>query len=401
MTAFALTAALLAALALAWILPGLLRHRRAASAASVNANLAVLRDQLTELERDLANSTISAQQYDESRRELERRALEESRGVERQTAPSTGSATRTAIALGVALPVGAALLYWQLGNPAAIFAPARDGAAAVTPQQIEQMVSDLAARLEKAPDDAAGWALLGRSYFALQRYPQSAAAYARAAALQQDNASLLADYADALAMSQGRRIDGPVIAILERALELDPQQWKALAMAASAAFERKQYEKAAGYWETLRARAPAESEFARLLEANIAEARALGGIESSAAVPPAGASVRGTVSLSPGLAGKADPSDTVFVFARAADGPRQPLAIIRRQVKDLPLEFALDDSQAMTPQAKLSHFADVVISARVSKAAQAAPQSGDLQGASGKVKVGASGVAVVIDSVVP
>jgi cytochrome c-type biogenesis protein CcmH len=91
----------------------------------------------------------------------------------------------------------------------------------------------------------------------------------------------------------------------------------------------------------------------------------------------------------------------VFVFARAAEGPRMPLAILRKQVKDLPVEFALDDSMAMAPNMKLSSFAEVVVGARVSRSGNATPQSGDLEGLSRPVKVGASGVAVVIDNTLP
>jgi len=238
----------------------------------------------------------------------------------------------------------------------------------------------------------------------MQRYQDATAAYARAVALLKDDADLLADYADALAMSQGRRMEGKPLQLIEQALQIDPTQWKALAMAGSAAFERKEYKQAIGYWEKLRSRAEPDSEFARNVAANIEEARQLGGIKSGAAskpTPPAAASVRGTVSLSPALAGKAGPGDTVFIFTRAADGPRQPLALVRRQVKDLPAGFTLDDSQAMSPEMKLSNFREVVVSARISKSGGATPQSGDLQGVSRKVKVGASNVAVVIDSVVP
>ncbi|MCE9640738.1 MAG: c-type cytochrome biogenesis protein CcmI, partial [Betaproteobacteria bacterium] len=235
--------------------------------------------------------------------------------------------------------------------------------------------------------------------------------YERAAAILKDNADLLADYADALAMAQGRRLDGKPLQIIERALQIDPMQWKALALAGTAAFERKDYRKAIGYWEKLQSQAPQGSEFARQVGANIEEARELGGIKPLARAEPkadakaqkqaAGASVDGTVTLSRELAGKAAPTDTVFVFARAVEGPRMPLAIVRFQVKDLPAKFHLDDSLAMSPEMKLSKFPDVVIGARVSKAASATPQAGDLQGSSKPVKVGAAGVNVVIDQVVP
>ncbi len=404
MTGFAVIAALLVMVALGWVLPVLLRRRDAAGAAPAGvANLEVLRHQLAELDGDLSNELISPRQYEQARHDLERRVLEDTRVETINAAAPAVVSRRTALALGILLPVCAALLYLQFGSPAAISPRAAE--VAVAPEQIEVMISQLAGRLEKTPDDANGWALLGRSYFVMQRFAEAAAAYERAAALAKDDAALLADYADALAMSQGRRFDDRVIAIVERALKLDPAQSKALAMAGSAAFERRDYGKAIVYWERLKQRAGADSDFIRMLDSSIAEAQRLA--DATPAAKPktetivAGTGVRGTVSLSPALAAKANPSDTVFVFARAAQGPRQPLAAIRREVKDLPLQFSLDDTHAMAPELKLSNYDQVVVGARISKSAQAAPQSGDLQGASAPVKVGATGVAVVIDTIVP
>ncbi len=403
---FALIAVALVVLALLWLLPALLSSRRVSRAVQSSAsNLAILKDQLGELERDLGNGTLSPQQYQHAREDIERRVLEEARDAPGYSARQTSGARWTALALAVAIPLCATFLYLQLGSPDAIsWRNPADRERNVTPQEIEAMVARLAARLEETPEDGNGWALLARSYLVLQRYQDSVAAYARAVALIKDDADLLADYADALAMSQGRRIDGKALQIVEQALQLNPVQWKALAMAGSAAFERKEYKKAIGYWEKLQQRAEPDSEFARIVAANIDEAKQLGGIKSGIPAKPArvaAASVHGTVSLSRALAGKADSSDTVFIFARATQGPRVPLAIIRRQVKDLPLTFSLDDSQAMAPEMKLSNYAEVVVGARVSKSANATPQSGDLQGNSRTVKVGASNVAVVIDSVVP
>jgi cytochrome c-type biogenesis protein CcmH len=111
--------------------------------------------------------------------------------------------------------------------------------------------------------------------------------------------------------------------------------------------------------------------------------------------------VSGTVSLSAALASKADPNDTVFVLARASQGPRMPLAVFRKQVKDLPLKFTLDDSMAMRPAMKLSGFDQVVVAARVSKSGMAMPMAGDLQGESAVINPGTSDLKIVIDKVVP
>jgi len=415
MTLFLLIAVVMAAIALAWVLPVLLRRRDTAVIVQTRAsNLAILKDQLAELEQDVAAGTLPQAQYQQAREDLERRAYEEAREPVAPVAVVPAPARRTAIMLAALLPVCAAALYWQFGTPEGL-APAAEvhGGSKVTPQEVEAMVAKLAARMQQSPDDGNGWALLARSYLVMQRHADAVAAYERAVALIKDDADLLADYADALAMTQGRRIEGKPLKVVERALKIDPLQWKALAMAGSAAFERKDFKTAVAYWEKLQSRAEPGSDFAREVAANVDEARQLGGLKVAASdAPPvkadakstgdsAGASVEGTVALSRELAGKAAPTDTVFVFARAAEGPRMPLAIMRFQVKDLPAKFHLDDSMAMSPAAKLSNHPNVIIGARVSKSANATPQPGDLQGASKPVKAGATGVTVIIDQLVP
>jgi cytochrome c-type biogenesis protein CcmH len=416
MMQFIVIAILMAVVALAWVLPALLRRRTSAATVQGRAsNLAILQDQLAELEQDLAARTLPQQQYQQAREDLERRAIEETRDAAPSAAAAPAPAQWTAVALTLLLPLCAAGLYWQFGTPEGLTQAAANhsGAGKVSQQDVEAMVSKLAARLEQTPDDAKGWAMLGRSYLYMRRPDQAVAANERAVSLEKNDADLLADYADALALAQDKRIEGKPLQLLERALKIDPTQWKALAMAGSEAFNRKDYKTAVAYWERLEQRTEPGSDFAREVASNIQEARELGGLKVSANATPApkaearpqpmaaGAGVDGSVTLSPGLAGKAAPTDTVFIFARAAEGPRMPLAILRMQVRDLPAKFHLDDSLAMSPAMKLSNFSDVVIGARISKAGSATPQSGDLQGASKPLKVGSAGVKIVIDQVVP
>jgi len=434
MTGFLVVAVIFVAIALAWILPPLLRREKVENATSAEAsNLAILQDGLTELERDLRNGTLPAQQYLSARQDLERRVLEEARVVAPRQ-PQAAHARWIAVAFAIAIPLCAAALYWQLGAPDAVtWNAASTGGGDAKHPQVEAMVGQLARRLEKSPEDGNGWALLGRSYFIMKRYPDAVTAYARAAALIKDDADLLADYADAVAMAQDRRIDARVMQIVDAALRIDPVQWKALAIAGSAAFDRKDYATAVSYWQRLQAHTEPTSELARVVAENIAEAQELGGIKptgspvkplapdgmksiakpaiasapdgmKSTATPagsPAAAGVRGTVSLSPALAGKVSPTDALFIFARATAGPRMPLAVVRRQVKDLRFTFALDDSQAMAPEMTLSKFRDVVVGARISKSGSAIPQSGDLQGLSPAVQTGAGNIKIIIDQVVP
>jgi cytochrome c-type biogenesis protein CcmH len=265
------------------------------------------------------------------------------------------------------------------------------------------MVAKLAARLEAAPDDADGWALLARSYYALERFPQAIAAYGRAVKLRTDDANLYADYADALAMTRERRFDAEVLALIGQALKVDPDHPKALLLAATAAAGRGDQRSATAYLEHLQRLLPPESHFAQVVGQRLAEARTQGdgGKSAPTARAASGASIAGRVELNKAIAGKAAPTDTVFILARAPEGSRMPLAILKRQVKDLPAEFALSDEQAMSPAMKLSSFPEVVIVARVSKSGSAAPQSGDLLGTAPGIKLGTAGVRVVIDTVVP
>jgi len=408
-TVFVLIAVVMAAAAVMWMLPPLLRRRSDDGGVERTAsNLAVYRDQLAELDADLNSGTLSGAQYQQAKLEIERRALDETGGENTPAHRISRNGRWMAAVLAAAIPLCAASLYWLLGNPDGL-SPQRAAVAGgehqITAQQIEAMVAKLAARLEQNPDDAKGWATLARSYAAMQRFPEALAAYAKATALARDDAALLADYADVLATSTGRDLEGRPLELITQALKLDPNQWKALALAGTAAFNRKDYKTAVGYWEKLLQQLPPDAEFGQSMKSSIAEARQLGGIKSNATTtspPPAvAASVSGTVTVSPALAVKVQPTDTVFIFTRAAEGSRQPVAAVRRQARDLPAEFTLDDSQAMSAELKLSGLREVVVGARISKSGSATPQSGDLQGISQKVKVGATGVAVVIDSVVP
>jgi cytochrome c-type biogenesis protein CcmH len=388
MTGFWLLGAALALAALAWVLWPLLRGRPGGPVSRQAANVSIYRDQLRELEHDLAAGTLARADYERSRAEIEARLLEDVR--EPDAAPVRPARRGTALALGAAIPVLALAVYLAVGNPGMLSRQVEHGA---TVQQLEAMTARLAARLRENPDDAQGWQLLGRSYAALGRYAEAADAYARAAVRAPRDADLLVDFADVLAMARGQRLAGEPEKLVQRALELDPKNLKGLALAGTAAYERKDFAQAAAYWERMLPLVPAGSEDARMIEQNVAEARQLAG-------SPA-ASVQGTVSLSPALKDRAAPDDLVFVFARAAEGPPMPLAVARARVRDLPYSFRLDDSMAMTPAMKLSAFPRVVIGARISKSGNATPQPGDLQGASAPVANDAGEVRVVIDRVVP
>ncbi len=410
MTVFWIFALGLIALALALVLPPLFSQRvnkPSTSASAQSANLAILRDQIAQLDAERVAGSLDVAQNAQARAEIERRALEEESMPEFSTVARPPVRTAVAVALGV--PLIAFGLYGFLGNSQALL-PASQIAAPggdVTLAQVESMVAQLAQRLENPeadrPADPEAWAMLARSYAALQRYPEASKAYARASELAPTNAQLLADHADVLAMLQGQSAAGEPTRLIERALKLDPNNLKALALAGSAAFERQDFAAATTYWTKARAGAPAGSEFASALDRSLAEI----GNNKGATVEPimsaaaAGASVAGSVRLAPALADKIRPDDTVYIFARAAEGPRMPVAIVRRKASELPINFTLDDSTAMSAELKLSGFSQVVVGARISRSGDATPQSGDLIGQSAPVKPGTAHLLVTIGDVQP
>ena len=246
----------------------------------------------------------------------------------------------------------------------------------------------------------------------------------RSVELNPGNAQIMADHADVLAMLQGQSMVGEPTRLFERALVLDPNNLKALALAGSAAFEKKDFAKAAALWSKAQGLAPPGSDFAKGLASSVEEARSASGASGASGAPaaapvggaqvaaksapttataPASAtsSIQGVVDLAPALRGKVAADDTVFIFARAAQGPRMPLAILKRKASELPISFTLDDSTAMADELKLSKFELVVVGARVSRSGNALPQAGDLVGQSAPVKAGGGKLTLVIDSVQP
>ena len=420
MIAFWISAAVLLLLALALVLPALLKakisHVSPADGAvdrAAQANLSVLRSQLTQLDADFAAGSMNADQLALAKSDIERRALEEESGSETTTtATAPTQSKRTAWALGLTIPLVALGIYGFIGNIAALD-PANLQAKAdaePTPEQLAAMVSAFAARLEAVPAnqpaDPKAWEMLARSYAAMQKFPEADKAYQRAVELNPGNAQIMADHADVLAMLQGQSMVGEPTKLFERALVLDPNNLKALALAGSAAFEKKDFAKAVALWSKAQGLAPPGSDFAKGLASSVEEAKIAAGaptavVKSAPTVATAPANLQGVVSLSSALKSKIAPDDTVFIFARAAQGPRMPLAILKRKASELPITFTLDDSTAMADELKLSKFDWVVVGARVSKSGNALPQSGDLVGQSAPVKAGGDKLTLVIDSVQP
>lgn len=381
------------------------------------ANLEILRDQSAELETDLRNDLLTQEAFEQGKRELQVRLLEEVKTTtEQNVKPPRNPAKVLAIVLAVLLPLFSVPLYLTIGNTKAMQPQEElaiaDGFGVI---RSETALQDLEKKMERLPENPDGWLLLARSYSELQRFPDAVRAYGNLVKLVPNEAQLWADYADATAMNNGQSLLGEPTKYLDKALQLDGNNTSALALSGSAAMERGDYAAAITHWQNLVNLLPADYPDVQMIRDGIKQAREFlsmqkGGKQKLAQLPvdktpekaaadPAFA-ITGKVALSPALAGKVAPTDIVFILARAAEGPKMPLAVLRKQVKDLPLQFTLDDSMAMQPQLKLSGFDHVVVVARVSKSGSPMAQPGDLQGTAGTVKPGSRGLNIVIDAVV-
>ena len=404
---FAFIAALIVLAVLAIILPPLWCAPRASSAVNRRqANLDIFRDQLAELERDRREGLLAQEDFEQARSELQRRLLDE---VAPESAPQvSGGGRRTALALLVAIPLAATAGYALLGRPEAL-EPLR-AQARVSPQQIEEMLVKLVDRLKASPDDTQGWVMLARSYKALGRYPESAEAYSHGGALVDADAALLADYAEVLAQLAGS-LEGKPLELIARALKLDPNDAQSLFLAGDAASDRQDYPAVADYWGRLLPQLDPASQDGQIIGAAVDKAReivsqsggkAIAGGKTTAGKAVANAeAIGGEVTISGKVASQAKPDDLLFIFARADEGSRMPLAVLRMSVADLPLAFRLDDAMALPGGKKISEFAQVTLEARIAKAGKAQTSSGDLFGSIKGVKPGSQNVKLVIDQVQP
>ena len=395
MTIFILFSALIVAVALILLVRPLWRGSPAvvAPAERKEANLAIFRDQLAELEREKAEGTLAEAEFEQAQRELRRRLLEEIPADGDDTVAAVrGASRKTAIVVAVLLPLLAIGGYVLLGKPQALDPLATVQPATMTPEKIQSMVAGLAEKLKANPDDAQGWLMLGRSYKMLGRNAEAAEAYGKGEAAMVDDPDMLTDYADLLAMLAGGSLDGKPLALINKALHVDPDHVLALWLAGTASFNRRDYADAAVFWERAVKLLPEESDDGRMLSESVAEAKR----RSSVKIDPA-KSVAGRVELAPAMKARVDPGDTVFIFARPTDGTRIPLAVAKVRVSDLPYAFVLDDGSAVMSDKRISGQASVTVEARVSKSGNAVARDGDLQSKAVTVRVGERKLKLVID----
>jgi len=415
---FWLVALVLATASVAALVWPLLRSRAREAIGEDAAATDVYRDQKRQLDEEVAVGAITHAERDAQVDELATRLSRElDERVATTREPAARSSYVAAVILVGVIPIAALALYATFGSPAALRAQSATAESKMSAEQIDELVAKLAGRMKEHPEDPKGWQLLARTYAALGRFDESVAAYKEAAARGAPDASLYADWADAVAM-RNQSLGGESSQLIAQALALDPNHPKALALAATAALERKDYAGAITDWRRLKAQFPPQSDEAKSIDAMIAEAdaaqRGEGKPPREAAAAPgaspsattgnasaaAAAAITGRVSLDPKLRDRVAPGDVLFIYARAANGPRMPLAVLRSSAGDLPRDFRLDDSLAMTPAARLSNASEVIVEARISKSGSATPAPGDLRGTSAPLAPGAHDVVIVINDVV-
>lgn len=415
-----LTAVMVAA-GLAIIAPALLRKQQPATLDRDAQNITIARERLAELDAELSKGQISAEEHANTRRELEQALLLDLDAGSGVASPEVGGSTAhgkvALLSLTLLVPLVGVLIYQQLGTPGLIAtATTTQTAAADTAGPVGSM-AELALKLrqrleERAPNDADGWFLLGRTYMTMKDYPQAVQAFDRTYQIAGEQPTAMLALADALIMMKQGEMSGRPAELVEKSLAMEPENSTALWMGGLIAEERGDYAEALRLWDKLNPLLGGAPQEQQQLAIQIARVSAKAGIEAPAmAATPAGqaadtsaggASVRLKVSLSPALQQQVEAGDTVFIYAKAMNGPRFPLAAARYRVGDLPLEITLDDSQAVMPSAKLSGFPQVKVGARVSRSGNAIAQSGDLIGEVPDIEVGGkTPVVIVIDDTLP
>ena len=381
----------------------LLRERKPLTQASqANANAKVYRDQISDLDREHKSGHISDEEWQQSRDELSVRLLEDTAAVDDPAAKAEKPAVWTAVVLAVAMPISAMGLYMWVGNPEALNPLALKSPDQVDQKDLAKLAQTLADRLQSQPDNLQGWVMLGRTYRTLENFDASLKAYDTALKLSADD-DLQLERIEVMAMQRQGQFEGEPWRVIREILQKDPQHFGALLTAGSASYAEGKYADALKYWEQARKPLDANNPDLPGLENAIATVRDKLGMPTKAAPSASSAlNVSGQISLSAALKAKVSPNDAVFVYATPANGDRMPLAIMKTTVSQLPLNFMLDDSTAMTPERKLSMAGEVLVKVRVSKSGNAMPQSGDLTGASeGPVKVGAKGLKIEIKDQIP
>jgi cytochrome c-type biogenesis protein CcmH len=430
MTLFWMIVAGFTLLAMGFVALPLSRKQVTPGITSDELNLAVFKEQLAELDSDLASGVLDQASYDAARRDLEKELLSD---VSEASQPGeVKNSGRTMAWSALVIPLAALLIYQFLGYPEIITRLANQPAGMPTasaqsqsqgdgtqnPPPMEDLVKRLAAKLQEQPDNLDGWIMLGRSYIAMNDPTAAVNAFERAMEISDEHVGLLLAYSEAIASISGNDFTGRAAPMVEKAFQLEPGNPNALWIAGILAYQRTDYQEAVDRWSKLRGLLKPQSAELESVNKALDDARAKLGLPTEEPELPnivqtkkpklqkapaaGGESIKVEISLSPEIQDKAKPDDLLFIYAKAMSGPPMPLAAVRKRVSDLPISISLDDSMAMMPQMKLSKFSQVAVGARISLTGSPTAQSGDLEGEISAVSPGQPEIVkVVINSIHP
>lgn len=362
--------------ALAMLAPALLKTQLPVDDDHQQRNIKIARQRLAELKQQLQEGVLTQTQFDEQYTELQL-ILNDDIEAAVKVQPSNQQGRWVIPMLAVLIPCLSLLIYLLLGDTNALNKAELQANESKAAENIAQMIGKLEQRLQQQPDDIEGWKMLGRSYTYLQQYQQAAEVYAKLHNSLPDDIDVQLLYANNLAMSRGGRMTGEPGQLISQVLEKQPDNATALWLGGVAKAEEGDFKLAKQYWEKLASLLPADSESLQQVQQMLVALKAELA-KNTAAI--AGVDIQVAVDIDPNLKTKLAANTTVFIYAQAITGPKMPLAIVRKQLADLPLKLVLNDSMAMQPSTHLGAYQQLRIVARVSQSGQAMSQPGDLIG---------------------
>lgn len=370
---------------------------------AVNVESAATR--LAELKQELENGLIDEEQFQRHQLEVETSALEDLRDSATVGLQERSSNKTMAIIVALLIPLFSIAVYQQLGNEAAFDKTLQTAEPSITTEEIEKMLSVLNEQVKNNPNDVDGRIALSQIYFQLERYDDATTIYSELYELRPNDPDIMVNYAELLARSHANRLTGKPTELINKALKIAPKHGRALWLAGFAEQQAGNKEKAVTYWRQLLASMEQGSEVHQHLEKLITETENSEAAAETVVTEQKGESnqsLQVTVTLSKELQSQVDPNTTLFIFAKASEGPPMPLAVHRGLAKDLPITITLDDSMAMMPQMSLSSFPKVIVAARLSSNGQPQGQAGDFEGYSEEIEVSTTPeVEVLINSMKP
>jgi cytochrome c-type biogenesis protein CcmH len=391
----------------------LLRSRLAPEHKHDQANTKVYRQQLLDLKKEHAQGVISSAAFELTRAELLGRMLEDTAPAEDAVAAKSPRALVSAMLLAVLLPVAAMSTYVWLGQPQGLDPQMTAAEASQQQPDLQAMADSLAQKLQTDSSDPQRWVMLGRTYRALNQFDKALPAYEKALALNADDEIAL-ERAEILALLRGGDFTGEPWAVIRTVLAKNPRHFNGLGLAGSASYAEGDYKQAVQYWQQARSQLKENDEELKALDIALNTAREKAGqaavtskaqppLQSGApaTAPASGALLSGRVSIDPSVKAQMAPTAVVFVYATPTDGQKMPLAILRKTVDQLPFDFVLDDTTAMSPANKLSSQTKVMLKVRISQSGEAMTHPGDWMGVLNNVAVGSRNLKLVVNQQAP